>query len=68
MSTKRRNNKRYSFELKLGAVKRVIAGESVINVAKKLQTVIVGARVSVKFLRKDYPNHLYALRQSLSFH
>lgn len=37
MSTTRRTNKSYSFELKLDAVQRVLAGESVINVAKKLE-------------------------------
>lgn len=33
----KRSNKRYSFELKLEAVQRVLAGESVINVAKALE-------------------------------
>lgn len=37
MSTKKRTNKSYSFELKLDAVQRVLAGESVINVAKRLE-------------------------------
>lgn len=37
MSTKRRTNKSYSYELKLDAVQRVLAGESVLNVAKKLE-------------------------------
>jgi transposase len=38
MSTKR-NNKSYSFELKLDAVTRVLAGESVKIVAKQLEVI-----------------------------
>ena len=37
MSTKGRTYKSYSPELKLDAVQKVLAGESVINVAKKLE-------------------------------
>jgi transposase len=37
MSAKRKCYKSYSFELKLDAVQSVLAGESVINVAKKLE-------------------------------
>ncbi|WP_458411755.1 transposase [Schinkia sp. CFF1] len=37
MSTKKRFHKRYSFELKLEAVQRVLAGESVKIVAKHLK-------------------------------
>ncbi|MCM3490004.1 transposase [Alkalihalophilus marmarensis] len=39
MSTNRRPNKSYSPELKLDAVQKVLSGESVINVAKKLDVV-----------------------------
>lgn len=37
MSTKGRTYKSYSFELKLDAVQRALAGESIINIAKKLE-------------------------------
>ena len=37
MSTKKKSYKSYSFELKLDAVQRVLAGESVKTVAKQLE-------------------------------